>query len=222
MGLSEGLAAVLAAGARLIVEVDAFLVSLPSPDLERCNALFAATSHFQHCARHAEESAGDRPKLLAALRHVRDAGAALAPPLLGAPSHPVEFYVAHLAEHYPDLRSSFDQSLVWLLGFCELYAPPPAGPPSGAAPAEEASPGGTDSAARADSGADSGAKKQKILPDNIHVLQLAQRINRSKGGESQMDIARAYVIDEMGKEDPDDKIAQSLLRQIRRYPRLSE
>jgi hypothetical protein len=100
--------------------------------------------------------------------------------------------------------------------------PPPAGPPSGAATAEEASPNGADSAACADSGADGGAKKQKTLPDNIHVLRLAQRIKRSKGAESLMDIARAYVIDEMGQDDPKHKIAQNLLRQIRRYPHLIE
>jgi hypothetical protein len=70
---------------------------------------------------------------------------------------------------------------------------------------------------RADSGADSG---QKILPDNKHVLRLAQRLNRRGKGESLIDVARAYVVDEMHREDPDDRIAQGLLRQVRRYRHL--
>ena len=86
-----------------------------------------------------------------------------------------------------------------------------------AGPVRPASPEGGAPNGRADSGADNG---KKILPDNKHVLGLARRLNQRKKGESLIGVARAYVADEMDRKDLGDRIAQSLLRQLRRYKNL--
>jgi hypothetical protein len=72
----------------------------------------------------------------------------------------------------------------------------------------------------ADSSADSGEKTQKILPNNDNVVRLARRVRDREEGMSIIDVARAFVVDDLHQEDPKDRLAKSLLRQLRRFPHL--
>ncbi|RIK74925.1 MAG: hypothetical protein DCC68_22145 [Planctomycetota bacterium] len=74
--------------------------------------------------------------------------------------------------------------------------------------------GGTEDGA--DSKTDNRKKIRQFVPENSDVLKLAKRIKRElpKGG-TRNDIARDFT-------DGDEKKAQSLLRQIRRFPHLLE
>jgi len=71
-------------------------------------------------------------------------------------------------------------------------------------------------AARADSKTDSLRKTGSVLPENSEVLKLAKKIKRDlpKGG-TKVEIARDFA-------NGDEKKAQNLLRQLRRYPVLLE
>ena len=66
-------------------------------------------------------------------------------------------------------------------------------------------------------GADSNADREKNnrirIPENPDVLRLIKKINDSAGQESQRDIAFQFT-------NGDRKHADSLLRQVRRYPDL--
>jgi hypothetical protein len=93
--------------------------------------------------------------------------------------------------------------------------------PASAAPAPpSATPAPPAAAVRADSGADSGEETENDLPENPNVLKLALRVKRRRHGTSMIDVARAYVVEELDEEDQEDRLAQSLLRQVRRYPHL--
>ena len=68
----------------------------------------------------------------------------------------------------------------------------------------------------ADRKTDSGKQSATVVPENLEVAKLAKKIRQElpKGG-TKTDIARDFC-------DGDERKAQSLLRQLRRYPRLLE
>lgn len=69
-----------------------------------------------------------------------------------------------------------------------------------------------------DSGADNGKKNPMPLPENPDVVELARRVSQARGtsgthGVRKVDLARELC-------EGDEERAQSLLRQLRRFPRL--
>jgi hypothetical protein len=73
---------------------------------------------------------------------------------------------------------------------------------------------GADTTVRADNSADSEEKISEPLPDNHAILRLAKLIKSKKGtGESRNSIARDFT-------EGNERRAQSLLRELRRYPHL--
>jgi hypothetical protein len=69
---------------------------------------------------------------------------------------------------------------------------------------------------QADNKPDNRRKKSHPVPENPEVLKLAKKINRErKEGVSQIDCARELC-------ENDERKANSLLRQLRRYPHLLE
>jgi hypothetical protein len=68
---------------------------------------------------------------------------------------------------------------------------------------------------QADSKPDKRPKEMKVIPDNPEVLKLAKKIKNREKGVSQIDSAREFC-------ECDERKAQSLLRQVRRYRHLLE
>jgi hypothetical protein len=184
MGLDEGLVAACAAAKRLIQAVDNIWASAPPHGQERWQELFAAAADLLLSAKRAEEAAGDRPDVSAALRHLVNAGAALAPPpSVGTAGYPTDVYLGHFAEHYSDLRSAFHSRLLQLAA---LTWPAPAAPTSAVAAPEEAPLTGAGSADGADiearrAQAAGGGQAPPYLPDQYVTLdKMAALVNRSK------------------------------------------
>jgi hypothetical protein len=68
----------------------------------------------------------------------------------------------------------------------------------------------------ADNKTDKSKKKRNTIPTNLDVAKLAKRVKKGMAeGRTKIDIAREFT-------ESDEKKAMSLLRELRRYPRLLE